>query len=154
MFWYVLGAIAGGAGLVEGYRLVVKHGGDAAHPILPPGVPQPGGTVLLPVTNSVDGDALHLAARGLLTALSVVLPGKTSIPAVLALQVAYNATNPPVKLKADGIYGAKTQAVVQSLVAPSLAPKNAFGASGGSRAAHTPVVVAKPPVLAALPMPV
>ena len=158
MFWYIAGAIGGAAALYEGGKVIVKHveasgkktgaGGVAgAKPITPPGAAQTPGVVALPISPAVtDGDPLHTAARGLLTALGTLPPSHGSNPAVAAFQAAYNATNPPTKLKVDGEYGPKCQAALQSVIAPARAPANFFAGS-------SPTVVQTPPILAAPALP-
>ena len=150
MFWYVAGALAGGGALYGGVRYLTghsasKHGLAAGKEtqMTGPGQPLLPGTLALPVTQSVDGDALHTAARVALTALSSLTPTRAPVAGVMAFQVAYNLTNPPVKLKTDGIYGAKTQAALQSVIGSAVAPQ-AF-------VSHPGVKVGKPPIKAAPP---
>jgi hypothetical protein len=157
MFWWIVGILGGGAAVVETGRVIVKHvesgkptakgGARGAKPIAPPGTPQPAGVVALPIAPVMsDGDALHTSARALLTALATTAPSSGSNPAVSAFQTAYDATNPPVKLKVDGKYGPKCQAALQSVIAPALAPSNFFAGSA-------PVKVQTPPIQAAPAIP-
>lgn len=161
MFWYAMLGLVGAGALAEGASAIYKHekakkvapvGGKSktgASPIAPPGVPQPGGAIAIPVAPAVqDGNALHNAARNLLTSLGTTGASTAKNPMTSLFQSAYNATNPPTKLKADGLYGAKTQAALQSVIAPAIAPTPAAGATVSTG----PVRVQTPPVVAAAPI--
>jgi hypothetical protein len=161
MFWYLALGLVGAGALAEGASAVYKHekakktapsGGKSktgASPVAPPGVPQPGGAVAIPVSPAVqDGDGLHNAARNLLTSLGTTGASTAKNPMVSLFQSAYNTTNPPTRLKPDGVYGVKTQAALQSVIAPAAAPSPAPGAtvSTGPVRVQTPPVVAAPPI--------
>ena len=147
-------ALVTGLGGLGVYKAVSAKHHATDHPaagVTPPGAPQPAGTILLPPSPVVnDGDALHTAARALLTTLAATPPSKEFVPAVAVFQQAYNGRGPVVKLKPDGKYGGKCQAALQSVIAPAVAPTSAYGALLAG--APGPVRVARPPVTAAPPM--
>lgn len=153
MLWKLLLLVGGtGVAYAGGNALrdhLAKKSSDKK-PVSPAGTPQGGPVVALPVNpNAKDGDALHTAARGALTALASNGAAKVSLPAVAAFQTAYNATKPAVKLRTDGEYGAKTQAALQATIAPATAPSALFGSTNGA----PPPKVALPPIQAATPLP-
>ncbi len=95
-------------------------------PITPPGTPQPPGPVVLPSPPALIPDSLHVSAAVLLTAVMTMSPTQAAFPQCLAFQQAYNATGPSMALATDGKYGPKTQAALQSIMAPAVAPGNFF----------------------------
>jgi hypothetical protein len=154
VFWKLL-LLVGGTGTAYAggnalYRKFAHHEQSGKKPIAPPGAAQTGTTVATPPSpGAKDGDALHSAARVALTALATNGATQVALPGVSAFQVAYNATKPPVKLKTDGKYGAKTAAALQATIAPATAPSPLFGSTNGA----PPPKVAPTPIPAATPLP-
>jgi hypothetical protein len=143
------GIVAGtGWLLYRGWEIVKsfhKPSSPGSNALTSPGVTQPPGMMDLPATPLVIPDALHAAAATLLTWLTSNPVTTVSIPACVAFQQQYNATSPVTALAEDGLYGPKTQAALQVIIAPATAPGNYFPASDAQ--------VPGPPVAAAAPTP-
>jgi len=96
--------------------------------LTPPGVSQPPGVVVSLPPVRVVPPALHDAAAELLSQLlaGAPAPGVTS-----GFQSHFNAlARPAVKLAVDDRYGPKTQAALQSVVTPAVAPPGSVGPTG------------------------
>jgi hypothetical protein len=100
-----------------------SSGAGAPVGITPPGVSQPPGQVIsLPPVRNVT-DALHDAAGALLQGLQqgTVGPGYSQLTETF--QSLFNRnSSPSIPLATDGKYGPKTQAGLQSVITPSVAP--------------------------------
>ncbi len=111
-------------------------------PVTPPGKPQPPGIVLPPPHSASGDDPVHAAAAALVQAIQGMGSAPTgSFAACSNFQGAFNAVS-STKLATDGIYGPKSQAALQSVITPAVAPPNMLGT--GATAA-TPAVPAPPP---------
>lgn len=100
-----------------------SSGAGAPIGITPPGVSQPPGVVISPVPMQNVPDAVHDAAAKVLQFFGTmgVTSGVNTL--VHAFQSAYNATGHGTALATDGKYGPKTQAALQSVVSPAIAPQ-------------------------------
>jgi hypothetical protein len=113
--------------------------------ITPPGVIQPSGSLIsLPPMQNVS-NALHDAAAALVQSLTTFGVQKgVFVQEVKTFQDAYNVeSGVKTKLAADGKYGPKGQAALQSVITPAVAPSSESG---------TPVVQPLNPAPAADPV--
>ena len=112
--------------------------------VTPPGTPQPPGIVIPPPVSAPATDPVHSAAADLLTYLNTnPVPSQSPIAAVSNFQGAFNRVSTSTTLAVDGLYGAKTQAALQAIITPAVAPANFFPASGATSA--VPSTPAAPP---------
>lgn len=120
-----------------GFGAYRRHHNKSMFPVAPPGVPQPPGTVEPPYNPTVPAtDPVHAAAAKLMSTLSGMSATQQPFADCSNFQGAFNATTPPpsTPLATDGRYGPKTQAALQSVVAPAFAPSNFFPSSGANSA--------------------
>lgn len=88
-----------------------------------PGETQPSDKIVAqPKAPRAVADQLHDVAAALLQRAAEGLNESDVSPEVSAFQASYNAVHPVTPLHVDGRYGKKTQAVLQSVIAPAAAP--------------------------------
>ncbi len=92
--------------------------------LTPPGVPQPPGQVISLPPVKAPADPLQVAAAALMQGLQNGTVGTGPSPLTQSFQSAYNAyAKPSVPLGVDAKYGPKSQAALQSVVTPAIAPQ-------------------------------
>jgi len=120
---WTLGTIGLALAGLEVYKKVKYPVGGIA----PPGTAQDPGTVVslpgLPAMSAAQMATLQMSAASLLQSLNTGGLVTTSTSPVLAFQSTWNASG-GLALQTDGIYGSKTQAALQTVIAPAVAPSN------------------------------
>lgn len=111
-------------------------------PVSPPGAPQQPGIVTPPPNSASASDPVHAAAAALVQYLISNPCTQQSFAACSSFQGAFNAVS-STKLVVDGKYGPKSQAALQSVIAPAIAPPNCFPETGATAA--VPMNPAPPP---------
>lgn len=99
------------------------QGADAPVGLTAPGVPQPSGSLVALKPIDDPSKALHDSAADLLVNFQKMgQRPDVAVDEVKAFQQSFNDSKPLTELLVDGFYSSKTQAALQSVISPAIAP--------------------------------
>jgi hypothetical protein len=110
------------------------NGPKAPVGLTPPGVPQPIDRVIALAPQLDVSKEVHDTSAALIEYFRSHGQSAQPIDEVIAFQTAFNKSKPEVELRLDGLYSAKTQGALQSVITPAIAPQSVM----------SPIVVAPP----------